>query len=128
LYLISSGTSPEPSYFADASAGGDDVFLFTLQSLVGQDKDQLVDIYDARVGGGIAAQNPPPAVPPCEGEACKGAVAIPPATQSPGSAGFSGPGNQKAASDKKKKRKKAHHKKKQQKKQRQERQATRKHR
>ena len=58
LYLISSGVSSEPSYFAQASSSGGDVFFFTRQSLVGQDEDELVDLYDAREGGGIAAQNP----------------------------------------------------------------------
>jgi hypothetical protein len=119
LYLISTGTSAEPSYFGDASPSGDDVFIFTEQSLVGQDDDQIVDIYDARVGGGIPSQFPSPPPPPCEGEACKGAVPPSPASQSPGSATFSGPGNQKSAAKKKrkhhqkkakKKKKKAHHK------------------
>ncbi len=119
LYLISTGASPDPSYFADASADGEDAFFFTLQPLVGQDKDQLVDIYDARAGGGIAAQNPPPEPEPCPGEtSCRGAVPAPPATQSPGSSGFSGPGNQKPPQGKKKqkKKKKSQHKKKRQKK------------
>ena len=57
LYLISTGESAEPSYFGDASANGDDVFFFTRQSLVGQDRDENYDIYDARIDGGIAAQN-----------------------------------------------------------------------
>jgi hypothetical protein len=70
LYLITSGVSSEPSYFAEASSSGSDVFLFTRQSLVGQDEDELVDLYDAAEGGGIAAQNPAPAVAPCLGEAC----------------------------------------------------------
>ena len=118
LYLISSGTSPAPSYLADASASGNDAFFFTLQSLVGQDADQIVDIYDARVGGGIAAQNPPPPRLPCEATACRGPVAPPPAEQSSGSATFSGPGNPKPAKHKKKHHKKKHqHKKKQRKRQ-----------
>ena len=50
LYLISSGVSSEPSYFAQASSSGGDVFFFTRQSLVGQDEDELVDLYDAREG------------------------------------------------------------------------------
>jgi Tol biopolymer transport system component len=93
LYLISSGTSPDPSYFADADEAGDNAFFFTGESLVGQDKDQIVDIYDARVGGGIASQSPPPPAPPCEGEACKPALAPAPSADSPGSERFSG-GNQ----------------------------------
>jgi hypothetical protein len=94
LYLLSTGTSTEPAYFGDASKSGDDVFIFTDQRLVGQDEDQIVDIYDARVGGGIASQNPPPEPGLCaSADACKRAAATPPSTQSPGSASFSGPGN-----------------------------------
>jgi sugar lactone lactonase YvrE len=94
LYLLSSGTSPAPSYFADADVKGDNAFFFTLDSLVAQDTDHIVDIYDARVGGGIASQNQPPPPDPCpSAEACKGSVTTPPATQSPGSSSFSGPGN-----------------------------------
>ncbi len=92
IYLISSGESDEPSFFADASENGEDVFFFTRQSLVRQDTDQLQDLYDARVGGGIASQNEAPP-PRCEGEACKGPAPQAPGAQSAGSAGFSGPGN-----------------------------------
>jgi streptogramin lyase len=114
LYLLSSGTSPEPSYFGDASASGNDAFIYTTQPLVDQDKDQIVDVYDARVGGGIASQNPPPEPEPCLAEtSCRGEVPAPAPTQFPGSTSFSGPGNQKPSHHKKKKRQ---HKKKQHKK------------
>jgi hypothetical protein len=93
LYLISTGTSADPSYFADASANGDNVLFFTRQALVGQDQDQLVDIYDARVGGGIAAQNPPSPTPPCSGEECHGPSGSPPVFGVSSSATFSGIGN-----------------------------------
>src|SRR5262249_5096315 len=63
LSLISSGQSPGPSTFADAGAEGADAFFFTVDQLVGQDRDLIVDVYDARVGGGLAAQNPPPEQP-----------------------------------------------------------------
>jgi hypothetical protein len=89
LYLISTGESAEPSYFGDASANGEDVFFFTRQSLVGQDRDNNVDIYDARVDGGIAAQNPPPPAS-CAGEGCLGPVAAAPVFASPSSATFAG--------------------------------------
>ena len=49
LYLISSGSSSEQSYFGDASANGNDVFFFTRQPLAVTDTDNNVDIYDARV-------------------------------------------------------------------------------
>jgi hypothetical protein len=103
LYLLSSGTSSEASYFGDASASGNDVFLFTVQPLVAQDKDQLIDIYDARVDGGIASQNEMPR-PICEGDACLGPATPPPAYQSPDSASFFAPGNPKPTRRHKKKR------------------------
>jgi hypothetical protein len=92
LYLISSGTSPFPSYFGDASPSGNDVFLYTSQPLVAQDRDELQDVYDARVGGGIPSQNAPLPVP-CVGEACAGQTASPPTSQTPGSSSFVGPTN-----------------------------------
>jgi len=95
LYLLSSGKSEFGSYFADASENGSDVFFFTRQSLVGQDKDELQDVYDARVGGGIAAQNRVPA-PPCESsDSCHGPYAGAPAESSPATSGFVGPQNPK---------------------------------
>jgi hypothetical protein len=93
LYLVSSGTSSSNSYFAEASASGDDAFFFTFQPLVGQDQDGLFDIYDARVGGGFAAQNPPAPPPPCEGEACRTAAGAAPAFGEPTSVTFTGAGN-----------------------------------
>lgn len=116
IYLISSGKSPAPSIFADASEGGDDVFFYTRQQLVGQDEDELQDVYDARVGGGLAAQNPVFAVPCESAEGCHGPAQAPLAEASPGTATFVGPGN--PAKHKKPKAKKYKHKKKQHKKKR----------
>jgi hypothetical protein len=92
LALISSGTSPDPSYFADASANGDHAFFFTSQRLVPSDRDELVDIYDAGVGAGLASQNES-LPPPCSGIACQGAAAPAPGQPSAGSGSVSGPGN-----------------------------------
>jgi hypothetical protein len=94
LYLISTGQSAQPSYFGDASESGDDVFFFTRQPLVSQDQDLNVDVYDARVDGGIPAQNllPPPA--PCTGEtSCRGASDPPPVFEAPSSATLTAEGN-----------------------------------
>ncbi len=93
LYLLSSGSSPQPSYFADAGASGDNAFIFTRSQLVGQDRDELVDIYDARVDGGLAAQSSV-AQAPCTGEACRGAGQAATSEAGPGSAAFEGRGNQ----------------------------------
>jgi hypothetical protein len=92
LYLISTGQSAQPSYFGDASADGSDVFFFTRQPLVGQDQDENDDVYDARLDGGIAAQNPS-APASCTGEDCLGPVASPPVFGAPSSMALSGNGN-----------------------------------
>ncbi|MDX6602313.1 MAG: hypothetical protein QOF13_1515 [Solirubrobacterales bacterium] len=119
LYLISTGKDDYASFFADASASGDDVFFFTREGLVGQDEDELLDAYDARVGGGIAAQSPVAVLPCGSTEACHGPIPAPPAEGQPSSQAFVGPGNEvakpvhkKAKKHKKhqvKKRKHKHH-------------------
>jgi hypothetical protein len=120
VFLISTGKSTFPSLFADASRSGKDVFFFTRQQLVGQDKDELQDVYDARVGGGLASQNPPPPPLPCESaEACHGPAQSPPVEPSPATPNFVGPGNlaekhKKQKTHHKKKKHKKHHKKKKQ--------------
>jgi DNA-binding beta-propeller fold protein YncE len=90
-YLISSGTSSDDSRFIDASLSGDDVFFLTRSRLAGQDTDQKLDLYDARVGGGLPLGAP--SVAPCVGEACKPPPAGVPAGMSLGSSSASGPGN-----------------------------------
>ena len=89
LSLISSGESPSDSEFLDASPQGRDVFFTTAASLLPQDPG-LIDIYDARSGGGY----PPPPIraAACEGEACQGAYA-PPNDPTPASSSFEGAGN-----------------------------------
>ena len=108
LYLLSTGKGTEPALLADASASGDDAFLFSRARLVGQDQDELFDVYDARTEGGLAAQNQPPPPPPCENEGCKPTASPPPAGESPASASFQGPPNPPPARSKPKHRK--HHK------------------
>jgi NHL repeat len=72
--LISTGTSPQVSRFADAGVDGKDVFFTTTQPLVGIDRDQRNDLYDARVDGGFAAQYPAAEAAPCEGDECRQGV------------------------------------------------------
>ena len=90
LHLVSSGQSPSNSSFVDASPSGNDAFFLTRERLVGVDTDNSVDLYDARVGGGLASQNPPPPPPPCVGEECK--PPLPPNVDpaNPGSAAVTG--------------------------------------
>jgi len=93
LYLVSTGESSEESYFGDASPDGTNVFFFTGQSLVSQDADDNFDLYDARAGGGIAAQNPSPSLAPCGGEGCRGGPGSAPVFGAPASSTLSGSGN-----------------------------------
>lgn len=91
--LISSGRDSADAEFVDASADGSDVFFATTASLVGQDTE-LIDIYDARVGGGF----PPPPIKAqeCEGETCQ-SPPPPPPDVTPSSETFRGHGNVKHA-------------------------------
>jgi hypothetical protein len=91
-HLISTGNSADPSYFYDATPAGNNVFLITSQQLVRRDTDSGVSLYDARVDGGFPEPPPPVA---CETEeACHGPSSLPTANASPGTATFSGPGNE----------------------------------
>lgn len=91
--LISSGQSPRDSEFLDASPSGNDVFFTTLSSLLPQDYG-LVDVYDARVGGGFPSPSLTQAE--CEGEACQSPSGAPQDT-TPASSAYRGPGNVKQA-------------------------------
>jgi hypothetical protein len=91
-YLISTGKEPTPTFLAQSSESGNDVMFFSHSTLVPQDQDALADIYDASVGGGLAAQHP--VTPPhCEGEGCREEVTSPPGANGAGTAVFEGPEN-----------------------------------
>ena len=108
IYLISSGENPADSEFTDADPSGTNAFFSTGESLLKQDPG-LIDIYDARVGGGFPPPPGPPA--PCEGEACQGPLS-PPNDPTPASSSFRGAGNVVEKSARKKAHKKRHAKKK----------------
>jgi hypothetical protein len=94
LFLLSSGTSKDPSILIGGSASGNDVFIATTDGLVPSDKDESFDVYDARVPR--PGDNPPPPPVPCQGEACREAPSSPAALPGGGgSASFEGPGNPK---------------------------------
>jgi hypothetical protein len=81
--LISPGTAGFDARLADVSADGDDVFFATGEGLVGQDIDRALDLYDARVGGGLASQAAP--LPSgCAVSDCR--VSAPPAAAAPSAA------------------------------------------
>src|SRR4029077_10177798 len=76
VQLISNGKGPEPAYFLDADAKGDEAFFLTAESLYGPDPGSY-DVYDAGVGGGFPVPEKPI---PCIGDACQG---LPPPPEDP---------------------------------------------
>jgi hypothetical protein len=74
--ILSNGALPEGAQFIDASGDGSDAFFTTAASLVEYDPGSL-DLYDARVEGGIRPPSPPI---PCEGDACQ---VLPPVPRTP---------------------------------------------
>jgi hypothetical protein len=110
LSLISVGTGAKGSYYAGNSADGRDVFIETSDRLTWQDSDGVMDVYDARRGGGIPEPPPPPACAVLVG-ACQAPAPATPASTPPASASFSGPGNPPTAQPKKPKKKHKKHKK-----------------
>lgn len=105
--LISAGTEPVDSNLIAVDESGRNVFFDTRDRLSLKDKDELLDVYDAREGGGIAAESEI-ARAECQGEACQPPVGAP-NDPTPSSTAFVGPGNVKEPQAKK--HKKRHHKK-----------------
>jgi hypothetical protein len=109
LSLISAGEGEFPSFFLDADTSGDNAYIATRDRLVPQDTDDLLDIYDVRVNGGIPV---PPTPPGCGAEPCRGPSPGPGQATAPGTATFVGPGNPKPRPKKhppRKRQKKRHH-------------------
>lgn len=111
VHLLSGGTSTQGSFLLDASESGDDVFFITRAQLLGADRNELYDVYDARVDGYT-----PIAPPACSGSGCQGVPGAPPIFATPSSVTFAGvgnfeeeaaPGKPKKKQQKKKARKKA---------------------
>jgi hypothetical protein len=95
VHLISSGTDPSDSYFMETTPSGDDVFFVTRERLVGWDRDQSYDLYDARVGGGFP--EPVPARAECSGDECQGQPPAVPGLEGLGSSLLRGLGNPRAS-------------------------------
>jgi hypothetical protein len=89
VFMISSGTSTSPSNFLGADPSGENAFFTTRERLVGEDTDDLLDVYDARVNGGFATLTPPQ----CSGTGCQGVPGAPPIFATPSSVTFNGVGN-----------------------------------
>jgi hypothetical protein len=92
--LVSPGRSGFDSNFLSMDPSGQNAFFTSRDQLVAADEDALIDLYDAREGGGF-----PPEAPSgeCQGEACLPSIS-PPKDLTSASAGFRGPANPKAAS------------------------------
>jgi DNA-binding beta-propeller fold protein YncE len=59
VYLISSGTSPAPSFYLDNDESGANVFFATRQGLLKGNTEGSYDVYDARVDGGFPQASSP---------------------------------------------------------------------
>ncbi len=91
IFLISAGTGTADSNLIAVDENGANVFFDTRDQLTLKDKDELLDVYDAREGGGISGETEV-ARAECQGESCQ-AVVSPPSYQTPGSFSFAGAGN-----------------------------------
>jgi hypothetical protein len=91
IYLISSGSSNEGSFFLDSSESGGDAFFATAEGVVPGDSDGAYDVYDARIPR--PGDDPPPSAVPCKGSVCQGPPSVPVLLGAPASESFSGAGN-----------------------------------
>jgi hypothetical protein len=90
VQLISGTQEGGEGVFLDASASGNDVFFATREQLAPTDVDELADVYDARVDGGLPA---PATSAECQGSSCQEPLSPPPLFSAPASSSFVGPGN-----------------------------------
>lgn len=91
LSLISPGDGNFSAQFGDATPDGSVVYFTTDQSLVGQDTDNMVDVYASRVGP--AFDQSAISIAPCADEACQGPNPSPPAASNLGSNASGNPGD-----------------------------------
>ncbi len=92
--LISAGTGSVDSNFLAMDENGENVFFTSRDQLVKQDTDNLLDVYDARVGGGFPGEGES-ALTGCRGEACQTTTTTTasPAAAVSGTSSFQGTGN-----------------------------------
>jgi len=88
LSLLSGGESRDFSAFVDASETGSDVFFATRERLLPVDRDEKLDLYDARENGGVAVVSGA-----CTSTGCQGVPPAPPVFATPASETFEGVGN-----------------------------------
>ena len=112
VQLVSSGQAGTDSRFLGTDEAGMNAFFTTRQRLLPADEDDLVDLYDARVGGGFATA---PGQTECSGEGCQ-APPLPVSESMPGSTTVPGVTSAEKKGHAKKHKKKPHkHRKKQKK-------------
>jgi hypothetical protein len=104
VFLISAGTEPVDSNLLAVDETAENVFFTTRDQLALKDHDDAIDLYDAREGGGIAAETEVSRAE-CQGEACQ-TPASAPNDPTPGSSTFEGAGNVKEEAKAKKHAKK----------------------
>ena len=104
--LISPGTGSVDSNLLAVDENGGNVFFTSREELVQTDTDELIDVYDARVGGGFSAESETQRAE-CQGESCQ-PVPQAPNDPTPASSSFQGAGNVKEASKPKPKHRKKH--------------------
>jgi hypothetical protein len=72
LSLISTGVSdPDGAFYVGNDRSGTNVYLATRDQLTWQDKDRVLDVYTARLGGGVPEPQPTVPCPPLTG-GCRG--------------------------------------------------------
>jgi hypothetical protein len=88
VYLLSGESTESNTRVKGMDGGAVNVFFVSSAELVPQDTDEQFDTYDARVGGGFLAPDPPSG---CVAEACEVPLAVPPVL-TPASESVSGGG------------------------------------
>lgn len=91
VFLISGGTGTFDSNFLDMDPSGTNAFFTTTDRLSPRDTDELYDLYDARIEGGLASETES-LTSECHGEACQSPASPAPLT-TPSSVSFVGAGN-----------------------------------
>jgi hypothetical protein len=74
VLLISQGTGGVDSNFLAMDENGANVFFTTRDRLAPTDTDELLDVYDAREGGGLPDESEVTAVSECDGEPCPSTI------------------------------------------------------
>lgn len=112
VFLVSSGDDPKGAVLEGMSADGSDIFFASEVALLPIDTSTELQVYDARVGGGIASQQPV-AQPGCEGTGCRSVEASSPTSPQATTNSYAGEGNVKPAArcvkPRKPKKKARHH-------------------